>query len=162
MDGDLVKEYDNETHGGMTGFLGCTTASLAADGKTIVYSSETGHAADAVRHRGRRNSCPTCISLSPERRQMVLCRQAISPDGTLMMITAESAATEFILVQITAEGEELKRPTTLPGPGWAIMRKRAQSTTTPCCLGNFFARARWRKLQPGRAARSLAQVRRQA
>lgn len=41
-DGQLIKEYATATHGGMGGFLGVTMADVSADGRTLVYCSETG------------------------------------------------------------------------------------------------------------------------
>lgn len=42
QDGRLLKEYATATHGGMGGFLGVTMSALSADGRTLVYCSETG------------------------------------------------------------------------------------------------------------------------
>lgn len=132
MEGDLVKEYQNEVHGGMTGFLGCTTASLAADGKTLVYSSETGPRIMQYDVEADRQ-LPDLVTLTPESRQMVLVAKH-RPDGTLLMVKAASR-TEFVLVQINAQGEELKTYE-LPGPGWAIIEPSLDEDVI--LIGNFF------------------------
>ena len=40
--GKLLKEYSTPVHGGMGGFQGLTSLALAADGKSIYYTSESG------------------------------------------------------------------------------------------------------------------------
>lgn len=132
MDGKLLKEYHNETHGGMTGFLGCTTSSLASDGKTLVYSSETGPRVMRYDVEADRQ-LPDLVTFTPESRQMVLVAKH-RPDGTLLMIKAVSRS-EFVMVQITDEGEEL-RTYELPGPGWAIVEPSIEDDIV--FIGNFF------------------------
>jgi hypothetical protein len=131
MDGKLVKEYANEVHGGMTGFLGCTTASLSADGKTMLYSSETGPrlmqydlAAD--------KQLPDFLTFAP-REGMVLVATYRS-DGTVLMIKAVSR-TDFVLQHLSAAGEEL-RTYELPEPGWAIISPSSEDHLV--LIGNFF------------------------
>jgi len=132
MDGKLVKEYSNEVHGGMTGFLGCTTASLSADGKTMLYSSETGTrlmrydlAAD--------KQLPDLLTFAP-REGMVLVA-TYRPDGTILMIKGVSR-TDFVLQHLTAEGKEL-RTYALPEPGWAIISPSSEDNVI--LIGNFFS-----------------------
>jgi outer membrane protein assembly factor BamB len=132
LDGELIKEYENETHGGMTSFLGCTTASLAADGKTLVYSSETGPRVMQYDVEADKQ-LPDLVTLTPESRQMVLVAKH-RPDGTLLMFKAVSR-TDFVLVHITAEGEEL-RTYEVPGPGWAILEPSLDDGVI--LIGNFF------------------------
>lgn len=132
LDGELVKEYATATNGGMAGFLGVTTSSLAPDGKTLVYSSETG------RHLYRYDvaadqQLPDLLSFAPDSQQMVLVARH-RPDGTLLMIKA-SFRTGFAMQHITAEGEEL-RTWDLPGPGWAIVSPSTEPGVV--LLGNFF------------------------
>ena len=40
--GDVIREYNTETNGGMGGFLGVTHMALSKDGKTLYHTSETG------------------------------------------------------------------------------------------------------------------------
>ena len=41
-DGTLLKTYDPEVHGGMTGSFGISHSVIAADGQSVIYVSETG------------------------------------------------------------------------------------------------------------------------
>jgi sugar lactone lactonase YvrE len=132
MDGELVKEYNNEVHGGMTGFLGCTTASLSADGKTMLYSSETG--ARLMQYDLEADKqLPDFVTFAP-REGMVLIA-AYQPDGTIMMIKAVSRE-EFVLQHLSADGEEL-RTYELPGPGWATMAPTSDENII--FISNFFS-----------------------
>lgn len=131
-DGQQLAEYATETHGGMAGFLGVTTSSLAPDGRTLVYSSETGPRVfqyDVVDDR----QLPDLVHFPAETRHMVLVAQH-RPDGTLLMIKAVSRS-EFLMQHITAEAEVLKE-WTLPGPGWAIVAPSLDDGVV--LLGNFF------------------------
>lgn len=132
LDGEKVAEYDTATSGGMTGFLGCTTSSLAADGKTLVYSSETGPTVFQYDVEADQQ-LPNLVHFTPESRQMVLVATH-RPDGTLLMIKAVSRE-EFVMVQLSATGEEL-RTYELPGPGWAIISPSLDDGVV--LLGNFF------------------------
>ncbi len=130
--GKLLQEYATATNGGMAGFLGVTTSSLAPDGKTLVYSSETGrHLYRYDVEAGRQ--LPDLLSFAPDSQQMVLVARH-RPDGTLLMIKA-SFRTGFAMQHITAEGEEL-RTWDLPGPGWAIVSPSIEEGIV--LLGNFF------------------------
>jgi hypothetical protein len=131
-EGEQLAEYATETHGGMAGFLGVTTSSLAADGRTLVYSSETGPRLfqyDVVADK----QLPDLYTFTPESRQMVLVARH-RPDGTLLMIYAASR-TEFAMRHITADGETL-REWPLPGPGWAIVSPSLDDGVV--LIGNFF------------------------
>lgn len=132
LDGEELAEYQTETHGGMTGFLGVTTSSLSADGKTLMYSSETGPRVMRYDLEGDRQ-LPDFVTLSPESRQMVLVA-AYQPDGTVLMIKAVSRS-EFVMVQLDPDGQEM-RSWDLPGPGWAIISPSLDDGVL--LLGNFF------------------------
>lgn len=132
MDGKLVKEYATETHGGMTGFLGVTTASLAPDGKTLVYSSETGPRVFRYDvEAGKQLS--DLVTFTPESRHMVLVVRH-RPDGTLLMIKAVSRS-DFVMQHITDQAEVITE-WALPGPGWAVVSNALDDGTA--LLGNFF------------------------
>lgn len=132
LDGEQVAEYETETTGGMTGFLGCTTSSLAADGKTLVYCSETGQKVFQYDVEAGQQ-LPELVSFTPESRQMVLVATH-RPDGTLLMIKAVSRE-EFVMVHLSADGDEL-RTYELPGPGWATIAPSLDSDVI--LLSNFF------------------------
>ena len=116
-DGKLLKEYATETHGGMAGFLGATTASLAPDNRTLVYCSETGTRVfqyDIVADK----QLPDLITLQPGAGEMALLAQHL-PDGTLLYMKA-NFKTGFKLDHLKANGELIKS-WDLPGPGWATV-----------------------------------------
>ncbi len=132
MEGELIKEYQNEAHGGMMGFLGCTTASLAPDGKTMLYSSETGPRVMRYDLEADKQ-LPDFLTFAP-REGMVLVA-TYRPDGTILMIKAVTR-TDFVLQHLTAEGEEL-RTYELPNPGWAIISPSIEDNVI--LIGNFFS-----------------------
>ncbi len=132
LDGKLVKEYHNEAHGGMTGFLGCTTASLSPDGKTLLYSSETGPRVMQYDLEADKQ-LPDFLTFAP-RTGMVLVA-TYRPDGTVLMIKAVGR-TEFVLQHLTAKAEELQT-WALPSPGWAIISPSLDENVI--LIGNFFS-----------------------
>ena len=131
LDGELVKEYENESHGGMMGFLGTTTASLSADGKTMLYSSETGPRVMLYDLDGDQQ-LPDFQTFEP-RAGMVLT-QTYRPDGTVLMLKAVSRE-DFVLQHLTADAEEIKT-WELPEAGWAIISPTSDENIV--MLGNFF------------------------
>jgi hypothetical protein len=132
MEGEEIKEYQNEVHGGMTGFLGCTTASLAADGKTMLYSSETGPRVMQYDLEADQQ-LPDFLTFEP-REGMVLVA-TYQPDGTVLMAKAVSR-TDFVLQHLSAEAEVLKTYE-LPAAGWAIIAPCSEDNTI--LIGNFFS-----------------------
>jgi hypothetical protein len=131
-DGRQLKEFATRTHGGMAGFLGVTTASLAADGRTLVYTSETGPHVfqyDIVADR----QLPDLVTMAPGSGEMALLAQH-QADGTLLMIKA-NFKTGFFLQHLDAGGKVL-REWPLPGPGWANIAACRDPGTV--LLGNFF------------------------
>ncbi|MBT8423217.1 MAG: PD40 domain-containing protein [Gammaproteobacteria bacterium] len=131
-DGELIKEYQNEAHGGMTGFLGCTTASLSPDGKTMLYSSETGPRVMQYDLEADKQ-LPDFLTFAP-REGMVLVA-VYRPDGTVLMIKAVSR-TDFVLQHLTADAKEIKTYE-LPSPGWAIISPSIDDNVI--LIGNFFS-----------------------
>jgi outer membrane protein assembly factor BamB len=131
MEGEQIKEYSNEVHGGMTGFLGCTTASLAADGKTMLYSSETGPRVMQYDLEADKQ-LPDLLTFEP-REGMVLVA-TYQPDGTILMLKAVSR-TDFVLQHLSADGEELKTYE-LPAAGYAIISPSSDDNVI--FIGNFF------------------------
>ena len=132
MEGEQIKEYSNEVHGGMTGFLGCTTASLAADGKTILYSSETGPRLMQYDLEADKQ-LPDFLTFEP-REGMVLVA-TYRPDGTILMLKAVSRE-DFVLQHLSADGEELKTYA-LPAAGYAIISPSSDDNVI--LIGNFFS-----------------------
>ena len=131
MEGEQIKEYQNEVHGGMTGFLGCTTASLAADGKTLLYSSETGPRVMQYDLEADQQ-LPDYQTFGPQEGMVLVARY--QPDGTVLMFKAVSR-TEFVLQHLSAEAEVL-RTYELPSAGWAIISPTNDDNVI--LIGNFF------------------------
>ena len=132
MDGELIKEYENEVHGGMTGFLGCTTASLAPDGKTLLYSSETGPRLMQYDLEADQQ-LPDLLTFEPREGMVLVARY--QPDGTILMIKAVSRS-DFVLQHLSANAEVL-RTYELPAPGWAIISPSNDDNIV--LIGNFFS-----------------------
>lgn len=135
MDGELLKEYATETHGGMPGFLGCTTATLAPDGKTLVYCSELGtnlYRYDLEADR----QLPNLITYPPDSGNMTMT-PAYLPDGTLLYVTAHFRKGFFL--QTLDENGEATRTYDMPGPGWAALGTSIEANTA--FVGNFFTGA---------------------
>ncbi len=132
MEGELIKEYQNESHGGMMGFLGCTTASLSPDGKTVLYSSETGPRVMQYDLEADKQ-LPDFQTFGP-REGMVLF-QMYRPDGTVLMIKAVSRE-DFVLQHLTADAKELQT-WELPSAGWAIIAPSLDDNII--LIGNFFS-----------------------
>lgn len=132
MEGELIKEYQNESHGGMMGFLGTTTASLSPDGKTMLYSSETG---PRVMQYDLENDkqLPDFLTFGPKEGMVLVA--VYQPDGTVLMLKAASR-TDFVLQHLSADAEVLKTYE-LPSPGWAIIAP--SNDPNVILIGNFFS-----------------------
>jgi outer membrane protein assembly factor BamB len=131
-DGELLKEYTTQTHGGMPGFLGVTSSTLGPDGKTLVYNSELGpHLfrydldADA--------QLPDLITYPKESGYMAMTC-AYQPDGTLLHIKANFRE-GFFLDTLDGDGNTIRTYPTA-GPGWAGLGASIDSKTV--FIGNFF------------------------
>ncbi len=132
MEGELIKEYQNEAHGGMMGFLGCTTTSLSDDGKTMLYSSETGPRAMKYDIEADKQ-LDDFVTFEP-REGMVLVA-VYRPDGTVLMLKAVGRE-DFVLQHLTADAEVLKT-WELPSAGWAIISPTIDDNVI--LIGNFFS-----------------------
>jgi outer membrane protein assembly factor BamB len=133
LDGKLVKEYATATNGGMGGFLGVTTTSLAADDRTLVYTSETGfriYRYDVVADQ----QLPDLVTLDPAAGAMAILA-VHQADGTLLFMKA-SRATGFTMQHLDADGKAL-RDYPLPGAGWANITPSPLEKGV-ALLGNFF------------------------
>lgn len=134
-EGELIKEYATEIHGGMPGFLGVTSSTLAPDGKTLVYNSELGTRlfrydieADA--------QLPDLITYPKESGYMAMT-ETYQPDGTLLYIKANFRE-GFFLATLDDQGNEI-RTYDMPGRGWAGLGASIDSKTA--FVGNFFTGA---------------------
>ncbi|MCP4001124.1 MAG: hypothetical protein GY727_09465 [Gammaproteobacteria bacterium] len=131
-EGEQIKEYNNEAHGGMMGFLGTTTASLAADGKTLLYSSETGPRVMKYDLEADQQ-LDDYLTFTPQEGMVLVAKY--QPDGTVLMLKAASR-TDFVLQHLTADAEVLKTYE-LPSAGWAIIEPSIEDNTI--LIGNFFS-----------------------
>ncbi|MBT8445034.1 MAG: WD40 repeat domain-containing protein [Gammaproteobacteria bacterium] len=132
MDGNLLKEYATKTHGGMPGFLGCTSSTLAPDNKTLVYCSELG--TEVSRYDLETDEqLPDLISYEPNAGEVAIT-PCYLPDGTLLYVMANFGKGFFL--QTIDDGGGVTRTYDMPGPGWAALGPSIEENTA--FIGNFF------------------------
>lgn len=127
-DGTLLKEYATQTHGGMTGFLGVTSAALSRDQSTLYYVSETGPRLmryDLANDR----QLPDLVSFPEGQRQMFF-GIAFAPDGSLLV---ERGARIDVL---DPQDGAVRRSVALEGVGWATVAPSSDGGAI--YAGNFF------------------------
>ena len=135
MDGNPIKEYATKTHGGMPGFLGCTSATLAPDQRTLVYGSELG--TELSRYDLEADEqLPDLISYAPDAGDMAITA-AYLPDGTLLYVMANFKK-GFAVQSLDADGNAI-RTYAMPAPGWASLGVSIEADTV--FIGNFFTGA---------------------
>jgi len=132
QDGELVREFNTESHGGMPGFLGVTSATLAADGKTLIYMSELGNRLFRYDVQAG-EQLPDLITYTPESGDMAMtaCYQS---DGSLLYIKANFRA-GFFLEELDGDGNAVREWAT-QGPGWAALG--CSREPGKALIGNFF------------------------
>jgi sugar lactone lactonase YvrE len=113
--GQLLKEYATQTHGGMGGFLGVTMSTLSPDGSTLVYCSETGPRLmryDLMNDR----QLPDLQSFQPpfQGPPEMFFGMEYAPDGTLYVLRGAR-------IDVVSDSGQTTRQIALPGFGWAIM-----------------------------------------
>ena len=126
--GELVAEHATETHGGMGGFLGVTHSTLAPDGETLVYASETGKRIMRFDLKASRQR-PDVLNLPDEDRRAMCFAVGYSRDGALLHMRGNA-------VEVLSEQGERLRELPLPGFGWATMCVSADGEHV--LGGNFF------------------------
>lgn len=132
LDGKLLREYATESHGGMPGFLGVTSSTLAPDGRTLVYNSELGNR--LFRYDLEADvQLPDLITYAPDSGNMAMT-EAYQPDGTLLYIYANFRK-GFFLQSLDPEGNAI-RTYDMDGPGWAALGTSTERSTA--LVGNFF------------------------
>jgi len=132
-DGQLLKEYATESHGGMPGFLGVTSSTLGADGKTLVYCSELGNRLFQYDLEADKQ-LPDLITYDPASGDMTMIA-SYQPDGTLLYIKANFRE-GFFLQKLDPNSGEATRTWNTEGPGWASLGVSAESGKA--LVGNFF------------------------
>jgi hypothetical protein len=129
-DGTLRHEYGNEVHGGLFGFLACTSTVLADDDRRMIYVSETGNRVmqyDLVNDR----QLPDLAGFDNDPAvPMVLVMNAL-PSGTLLISTGQG-----FLTMDPGSGKVL-RHYPLEGRGWAAVN--ASHDGRYAIVGNFFS-----------------------
>lgn len=131
-EGELVKEFNTETHGGMPGFLGISTATLAPDGKTLIYNSELGSRLFRYDIQADKQ-LPDLITYDPASGDMAMT-VACQDDGSLMYIKANFRE-GFFLQKLDADGNATQTWNT-EGKGWAALGCSREPGMA--LIGNFF------------------------
>jgi hypothetical protein len=134
-EGEMLQEFNTESHGGMPGFLGVTSSTLAPDGKTLIYNSELGNRLFRYDIEADKQ-LPDLITYPKETGYMAMT-VAYQPNGTLLFIKANFRE-GFFLETLDEEGNATRTYTTA-GPGWASLGTSADSKTA--FVGNFFTGA---------------------
>ena len=130
--GNLIKEYATATNGGMPGFLGVTSATLAPDGKTLVYVSELGGHVYRYDLEADRQ-LPDLVTFDPASGDRSITVR-YGPDGRLFFVRA-NFRTGFVL-QILNSGGTVQKSYELADKGWASIGPSIDPKFV--FLGNFF------------------------
>jgi len=133
LDGELLQEFNTETHGGMPGFLGCTSTTLLPDGKTLVYFSELGNR--VFRYDLEADKQLADLITYPEDSGDMACQMALQADGTLLHIKANFRK-GFVLQTLNIDGSVIRTYEMPPPPGWAGIGTSIEDNTV--FVGNFF------------------------
>ena len=128
QEGELVAEHATETHGGMGGFLGVTHSTLAPDGRTLVYVSETGKRIMRFDLEASQQ-LPDILNLPEEERGAMCFAVSYSAGGALLHMRGNAVEV------LSEEGERLKE-LPMPGFGWASMCVSSDGESV--LGGNFF------------------------
>lgn len=132
QDGKLLKEYATPVHGGMTSFLGLTSAALRADGKTILYLSELSDSIRVYDLVGDQR-LPDLLSYPADSGQLAI---SIMYTGDQRLLHVRAKGREGFFLDELSEAGEVLRSYTLPGPGWASMGRSIEKGIV--LMGNFF------------------------
>ena len=131
-EGELVKEYNTDTHGGMPGFLGVTSATLESDGKTLIYNSELGNRLFRYDVQADKQ-LPDLITYDPASGDMAMTA-ACQGDGSLLYIKANFRE-GFFLQELDGDGNAVRTWNT-DGKGWAALGCSREAGMA--LIGNFF------------------------
>lgn len=136
LEGELLQEFNTETHGGMPGFLGCTSTTLLPDGKTLVYNSELGNRVFCYDLEADKQ-LPDLITYPSESGDMAIS-STLQEDGTLLHIKANFRK-GFVLQTLNTDGSVIRTYEMPPPPGWAGIGTSIEDNTV--FVGNFFTGA---------------------
>jgi len=125
--GELLQVFDPEVHGGMSGSMAVTHATLSDDGRRLIYVSETG---------------PRLMQFDLEEGRQLDDLQQFAPDSGEMFFDLTSAPGRRLLVTrgarvdiLDQSGTELGR-VPLDGFGWSIVAAGRAGETA--YVGNWF------------------------
>lgn len=129
-DGELIREYETETHGGVAGIHGVTSTVLTDEGKRMIYISETGDRVmqyDLANDRQLQDlaNFGELKGASP----MVLVMSQM-PGGDLVIGTGRS------VVFLDQRSGEILHEIEFDTPGWAAVAPSTEPGRL--LLGNFF------------------------
>ena len=126
--GKIVKEYATWTHGGIGGFQGLTASCLLADGKCMVYTSESGPVIFQYDLENDRQ-LPDLVAY-PDNSGHFFFDLSLDKAGRLLVVTG-------VKIEAYDLTGQLLRSYPLPGFGWASMSEPV--TATHVFTSNFFS-----------------------
>lgn len=128
-DGRLLKEYNNEVHGGSFGFLACTSTVLTDDDRRMIYVSETGNRVmqyDLVNDR----QLPDLAKFEGDPRVPMVLVMNANATGPLFISTANG------FITMDRKTGQVLRHYPLQGMGWAAVNPSPDGQFA--FIGNFF------------------------
>lgn len=118
--GNILKTYDTQTNGGVSGFLGVTHMALSADGRTLYHVSETGAHLYAHDLADNRRLGIVYTRIDPPG---LLFGMAALPDGDILIATGGG------IRRLDSKGT-IARDYAMPaGRGWSVVILREGGTT---------------------------------
>jgi hypothetical protein len=129
-EGRLLEEFEVDTHGGMAGIHGATNTVLTADGKRMIYCSETGNRIMQY-DLEQRKQLPDLRVFDPAKGEpsMVVFMESLQ-DGTLIVATGAQ------LLLLDPDTGETLNTIDMPNNGWAAVSAAADGEHI--LAGNFF------------------------
>ncbi len=128
--GRLLDEFEVDTHGGMAGIHGATNTVLAADGKRMIYISETGNRVMQYDLENRKQLPDLRVFDAAQNEPSMIVFMEGLVDGTLVVATGAQ-----ILLLDPNTGRTL-RTIDMPNNGWAAVS--AGIDAGHILAGNFF------------------------
>lgn len=128
-DGTLRQEYRNEVHGGMFGFLACTSTVLTDRDRRMIYVSETGNRVmqyDLANDR----QLPDLAKFDRDPRVPMVLVMNANPQGPLFISTANG------FITLDRNSGAVIRHYPLKGMGWAAVNPSPDGQFV--FIGNFF------------------------
>ncbi len=133
IDGNFLQEFETETHGGLPGFLGCTSTTLLPDGKTLVYASELGNRLFRY-DLDADQQLADLISYTADSGDLVIST-LLQADGTLLHMKANFRIGSAVQT-LNIDGSVIQTYELPPARGWAGIGTSIEDSTAFVC--NFF------------------------